>query len=730
MMRRLLVLHLLLSPLLFSTRTVEVFEANKAALLLATAVVLGALGAAAWLRRPAGGFLRLLLDDWLALGVVLFAASAAVSAAFSVSPLISWRGDRTSWMGLRTVLAYLVLFFATRHACRTRGEALPLLGVVAAAVVLTCGYALVQWAGRDPIRWVDSSTYNGRFRPFSTLGHSTYLGVYLAVSLPLLVELGRRSFAARRRVVGAVLVATAAAAAVVTALTLTRSAWLATACMTPVLLAGWWFSGRRRWSAAFGAALLLGAACLVPAVGMERLRHLGDGRGRYPVWRAAWQLFLDRPLCGWGTDAFRLAFGTRRPTDYWQEEASNTPTKAHNELLHVLATQGILGAAAGLVLLAGLARAAVRAWRTASPADLPLVAAVAAGLVAFLVQGLFGFTVAGVGTLVVTLAALLSRWSQTPETLPANAATAWPAAPWFLWPGRVAVAGAAAAVLWSAVLCPLRAGVACADGDRVLADDPAAALACYERAVEVDPDDDRAWMKLSGAAQFCARTAVASPAWDRFDEQARSATDRAVALVPADAYHHATRARWLGERAFLGRGDARFALEAWDEALALDPDNAFLLAEAGRTAVGLGDRARAVRYLTHGLALYPKYAPFEARLGALALAEERFEEARKHLEAAMALDWDHDTDDRLRAAAALAATYLACRQSELALATASVLCDEAPEWAAPPFFCAQALEQLRRTDEAADAYRRVLRLDPSHAAARLALSRLNKSDAE
>ena len=173
-------------------------------------------------------------------------------------------------------------------------------------------------------------------------------------------------------------------------------------------------------------------------------------------------------------------------------------------------------------------------------------------------------------------------------------------------------------------------------------------------------------MRLSAAAQLLARKADSSAEWDHFDNRACSAANYAVALVPADAYHRATRARWLGERAFLGHGSVQAALDEWDTALSLDPDNAFLLAEAGRTALALGDRERGVRRLRHGLSLYPDFAPYSARLGTLALTEGRLEEARALLDTSLHLDWKNEKEDRARARATLAAVYFARRSYELA----------------------------------------------------------------
>src|SRR6185437_4408352 len=104
--------HLLLSPLVFSRETVEAFEFPKVMLLVAAAIAAAAL--APWRFTP-----RALLRDPLQVGVVLFMLSAGVSTALSRAPWISLQGAGDSYFGLLTVVAYVVLFFATRALCRT-----------------------------------------------------------------------------------------------------------------------------------------------------------------------------------------------------------------------------------------------------------------------------------------------------------------------------------------------------------------------------------------------------------------------------------------------------------------------------------------------------------------------------------------------------------------------------------------------------------------------------------
>src|SRR5438309_10661456 len=96
-----LFVHLALSPLIFTTCTLEVFEYPKTSLLVLAAIVLGALGLSALIRRaaPTGArqwFVGLpaqaaaVARDPLALGFLCFLASAALSTATSSYPRISF----------------------------------------------------------------------------------------------------------------------------------------------------------------------------------------------------------------------------------------------------------------------------------------------------------------------------------------------------------------------------------------------------------------------------------------------------------------------------------------------------------------------------------------------------------------------------------------------------------------------------------------------------------------
>jgi O-antigen ligase/tetratricopeptide (TPR) repeat protein len=413
--RAVLFVHLVLSPLVFSRQTIEAFEYNKVALLLAAAIVLAALAPGALV--PRAGLLR----DPLGLGVVLFTVSALVSTALSISRWTSLLGANESYAGLGTVLAYAILFLATRSLVTTARDAqrLTVASVVAAAVAAT--YALVQVAGLDPILYGRTSGLAGLIRPFATLGHPNFLSAFLAGAVPLAVSALVRALRAGQRGVAGVMAAVVIVAVAATAASVSRGAWLALTAAVIVLALGALAIGERRVASVValvsaGAVLALGVLAIVLPAGRgvgtlaslaQRVRQFGESASRQAIWQAAWDIFRDHPLIGTGLDTFQIAFADKRTVAYWNLEWNGSPTRAHNEALNILATQGLLGGLAVLVLVIGVVIAARRALRSSE--DRLLAVALLAGLVAFGIQDLFSFTVAGCGTLAVTQAALLSR---------------------------------------------------------------------------------------------------------------------------------------------------------------------------------------------------------------------------------------------------------------------------------------------------------------------------------
>ena len=447
----LLLITLVLTPLLFSSSTLGAFEFPKVMLLTLTAILTLAIGLCALFQPPSAEVRRKksAVRGWgsaivsgalgtsyavlgilysavcrrpLSLGFVLFLVSAAVSTAASINPLTSLLGTHESHAGLWTVAVCTILFFAVRGLCRNFTDARLLLGGCVVAAAPAAAYALLQVASLDPITWAGLSGVGDFLRPFGPLGHPNFLAAYLVMTLPLTIHFAGRAAARRRWIACSVLALIALASGLAIALSVSRAAWLALGCVVLVLLVR--AVGARRWRAAADLALLpVGGAvlaCLLAWGGdhplltalRQRLSHLGDSVSRQHIWETGLAIYRDHPILGCGPDTFQLAFSPKRSLAYWQVEWNLTPARAHNEAIHVLATQGLVGAGALLVLLAGLVCAGVRAWRRAPAEARPLLLAIFAGTLGFLVQNAFGYTVAACGALFVTFAGLLARFGE------------------------------------------------------------------------------------------------------------------------------------------------------------------------------------------------------------------------------------------------------------------------------------------------------------------------------
>jgi putative inorganic carbon (HCO3(-)) transporter len=714
----LLALLLALGPAAFWYGLVEPFESLKSALtqLVALALVVAAGWRWADVRRLFAGPVGLAL----AAGV----AVAAVSTAFSVCPRTSLLGDTDSHDGLGHVAALAVVFAASRAAGPRGG----LVAAVAVGLSIACAYALVQVAGLDPLRWDQASGFHAWRRPGGTLGHPNYLAGYAVMALPLLAWLAATSGWRGRLGCGLL----AAAALLVVVATLSRGAWLAGLAAAGVMFALW--PGRRKllWAGglAAGALLLALAACLVLGDSFadslrERLGGLAYSPARRPVWQAAWRVFLDHPWLGSGPDTFGPAFTRARTPEYWQVEWGLLPRRAHNDLLHALATQGIAGGLAYVGLALALALTCVRAWRR-RPGRRPLVAALAGAAVAFYVQNVFGFAVAGTAALFAFVAGVIASLEDERAADPRAAHEVSEFA--FTHPLTSCAARLVVTVpLAWLVVAPVVASAVSRRADL----DPS----WHAVAVRLAP-----WHDLFHSRRCIAALddAEAAPTADRKRArliEARAAAAEACRLSPRWAHHHANLGRALLELARAGAADPAEAMAAFDRALGLDPCDPLAFADAARAATALGRPAEAERYVARGLAVDPDLGPLHAELGTARLARATrsapcdpalLAEAEATLRSALTRQWHGEVERLDRARLMLALALVQRGECAEALAHVEGVRGRRPEWPAAGWLTGVALERGGRRGDALSAYRDVLRRWPDNPQAAAGVARLTR----
>jgi O-antigen ligase len=187
--------------------------------------------------------------------------------------------------------------------------------------------------------------------------------------------------------------------------TYSRGAWLALGCGCAV--------GALVWVARNGVARRRGLAVVVLAVGVAAIaigfgarREMptqtavrqpadvvtpfpggiaeADGRDtlatRVLLWRAAWSLFCESPVCGVGVDRFRFMYYDHLPRVNFDLFAGQGLYQPHSLVLTVLAGQGLIGLAA----FAGFVTALVLVIRRRLRGPLPVPTVTVLGLVAAL----------------------------------------------------------------------------------------------------------------------------------------------------------------------------------------------------------------------------------------------------------------------------------------------------------------------------------------------------------
>jgi O-antigen ligase/Tfp pilus assembly protein PilF len=708
-------------PLVFTGSTLEAFETPKVALLQLLAIVLAALGVLACFY---GGGLR----KWGAIpfAVLAFVASAVTSTIFSISPHTSLHGGIDSLAGLTTILSFAVITFAAGWFVLTPEQARRLLVAPVIAAGLASAYAIVQALGFDPYPWHVSSTVGGFLRPFATLGHANLLGGYLVVALPLAAYFAVRARGAWR-VAGVVVTALSVVAIV---LTLTRGAWLTLG----VLMAGTavaliWAGHRRAVSWGIGTALgiaLLGwfAAGPVLRQGLaERFAHFSQSAGRMPLWRSGLAMAAEHPLVGVGLDAYPVAFGRFRSPEFWLTEWNATPTRAHNEIVQVLATQGFLGLLALAAIVVCLVVTIRRAWQAGF--DRSLVIALGASLLAFGVQSQFSFTVAATGSLAAAILGMLAGLSAAAIGQHAERIEESSSHSFSLTPG-ILVAAAAVWLALFGVVRPLQADIECRRAECLSLLDPVGAMNAFEGAVARAPGRDLLWFKLSQGSRAAARLTSDSAERRRFNERARAAQQHAVELVPQHPGHRAHYARLLLDLFRDGHATAAEVDHAFRDALDCDPNHPGLLGEAGQAAWARGDRVLARHHLQQGMDLDPEQANLRALTGLIAMAEGHFEEAEQQLDAALRRNWHGNENGHLQALTVWAACLVKLNRPAQAEQVSRGVLEYRPDWPGPRFTLAYALSMLGRQSDAQTQYRELIVRCPGHSLAKEAQRELKK----
>jgi tetratricopeptide (TPR) repeat protein/O-antigen ligase len=547
---------------------------------------------------------------------------------------------------LAIMLTYAGVYVLVVNVVRTRRQLHRLVTALVSFGSVLAFAALLDYLGGEAwlLRWRDRPLEGRLAGTFGNPDHfATWLSMVVCLGLGLLLAhesrgsrfLSRetREEAARRFLPFVGIVVTTLALV----FTLSRAGMLSLLVTFVVLLFLLGHLGHIRWSLAMVGALVVIAFGYAAWIGLEpllvRVRHV-DHANRWVLAITTLPILKSFPFFGVGLGAFGAIYGRYQP-------AALEPGKldigyAHNDLLQLIVELGVIGAIVVALFawrvtkdLLGahlLGRAACpvgggeeEGARRRDPFALGIAIGALGGVVALLVHALFDFSghipangVLGAACLGIATVALHTRFSERgPRLLTAIAGQ--PVSQRHVQ----RVASGVAVVLFVAVAAWIvRAPVVdtIVAGARGPAVDRATALRRLDRAVAVDPGDERA-----RAARGRLRLEAALDAWNvgvaprrpllqSWDERrsvavplVRGAVEdlrTALSRTPLDPFLHETSARAYWLLAVIGVDDApRYRVEAvgaFGRAIASAPESPFAYRSLAVFAVPQGDRFREV----------------------------------------------------------------------------------------------------------------------------------------
>ncbi len=239
--------------------------------------------------------LRGLATSPIARWALALGGAGALATALSVDPLRSLFGAPPRLFGFASELALLLLFFLLVPRLATVDSRERWETAVLAATGALVAYALLQWAGLDPLRW----QVDWQGRPTAAQGNPLFLAQALAWLVP--IALGRAVCRWRAGELRAA--ASAAALAILAGAVLVRTGargpllGLAVAVVVFAAVAGLGSPVARRRRAGMALAGLLGLALVAGAwVALQRADRLsGTASQRLLLWGSVVRLFEASP---------------------------------------------------------------------------------------------------------------------------------------------------------------------------------------------------------------------------------------------------------------------------------------------------------------------------------------------------------------------------------------------------------------------------------------------------
>lgn len=642
-----------LVPLFFNPLSHHAFYLNKALLLQFLVITMVGFALAEWLNNKRNTTSinwnwRRIIASPLHLPVLIFGLLAIISTITSITPVISFWGSINRKAGLLTLLCWIAFFLVISARLRQKKQLFRALYTL----LLSSGVVSVIGILEHLFPAVSEHFLHVRHivRASSTTGNPLSLGVFLAMVTPLTMALLVRSWGLRkeeekhRRLFMALLILLVLqfCCLYMACLSITILEFIVPSLVFLFLLAivkrkkSFVYAGFACLSALMIAAALFIAPVLFPSINAissgSKISALYEVTGtrisnslasRTSHWDSAVatletppaitgfqdRLHEVRRIIGYGPETFLIT-----AQSHLHEMANSADMqigllrdRPHNHYLYLATTQGLLGLAAFLWLLAAFFRLCVQSLRTHNILTIGLLA----GMLGYVIDSIFNpstFSAEIVFWLILALAVVVSRPNLSESDVQESPQDRGVPAITRLRQSLVPIACVSLMLLLAVMLTatPLLANIQLQKGLRLKSEQNPAAIFALDKATRLEPKEPLYWGAKGAYIYDIARITVNEQRKSELLELSTAALEEAKKREPYTAYRYYILANVYSYRAQHGAPEKwSFATASYDTALKLFPCNIDILNRWAQALVIKGDLAEAGNKLDLSISLDP-----------------------------------------------------------------------------------------------------------------------------
>jgi len=304
--------------------------------------------------------------NWLSYILIAYFIILVLASVLGWHPAVSWWGSYDRYIGLSAYVMFFIFSIFISWRLKNSGQIFRIATAMSIGALFVAAYGILQYYGIEFLYKNAGNLFAGG-RVISTLGNALYLSGYLTVVAPFCFAL---VFINKKYYLKAFWLVVSGAVIYTIFLTGSRSGFVAVAVLF-VLGLLLLLLGKRKLYFFIGLVLIVGIA-LIFYLNLGPILEALEGsdiyivkriasifkfesitiQERLGVWQIAWHMILERPILGFGQEAFLYAF------DYYYDPSfTQMPEtwfdRAHNIVLDTAHASGFVGLVSLLTLLGG-----------------------------------------------------------------------------------------------------------------------------------------------------------------------------------------------------------------------------------------------------------------------------------------------------------------------------------------------------------------------------------------